>query len=293
MRTQLVAATALVVGASTWAQAYDRDFEQKVAADASGVVEISNVAGSLDITGWDRAEVEVRGTVGDGVDKVEVSGGGSRTYVKVITRRNTNDGEAHLQINVPKGSEVTATAVSADIASKRVTGRQRLTTVSGGIQAEIAGADSQVKSVSGDIHLQGSRQPADVRLSTVSGDLRLERAAGDVDATSVSGNVNVEVNPAKSVRLHSTAGDLTFTGQLAQNGSLDAETVSGEVKLAAEGGYEYEALTFSGEIESCFGKQPERTSPHGPGSRLNGRLGEGGGRVRVKAMSGDINLCNK
>ncbi len=293
MRTQLVAVATLMAGASTWAQAYDRDLEQKVAADASGAVEISNVAGSLDITGWDRAEVEVRGTVGDGVDKVEVSGGGSRTYVKVITRRNTSDGEAHLQINVPKGSEVTATAVSADIASKRVTGRQRLTTVSGGIQAEIAGADSQVKSVSGDIHLQGSRQPADVRLSTVSGDLRLERAAGDVDATSVSGTVSVEVNPAKSVRLHSTAGDLTFTGQLAQNGSLDAETVSGEVKLAAGGGYEYEALTFSGEIENCFGRQAERTSPYGPGSRLNGKLGEGGGRVRVKAMSGDINLCDK
>lgn len=295
MTSRTLLLTALLATAGGTAQADDRTIEQKVAADANGSVEISNVAGVLDISGWDRAEVEVRGELGEGVERVEVNGGGARTYIKVITRRNADDGEAHLSISVPKGSELSASAVSADIDSKRIQGRQRLTTVSGDIQAELAGADSQVKSVSGDILLRGAQKPADLRVNTVSGNVRLERAAGEVDATSISGDVSVDMNPATGVRLHSTSGNLTFKGQLDSSASLEAETVSGEVVLgvSSKAGYEYEVLSFSGDIENCFGKAAERTEPHGPGSRLNGKVGDGGGRVRVKSLSGNVKICDK
>jgi DUF4097 and DUF4098 domain-containing protein YvlB len=291
----LIIAGLLGTAAAGKAHAADRDFEQKIAASANGTVEISNVAGSLDISGWDRAEVAVQGQLGDGVERVDVTGSASRIYVKVILKRSAHDGDASLTISVPKGSEVSASAVSASIDSKGVVGRQRLTTVSGSIAAEIDRADSQMKTVSGDIELRGTQQPMDLRLSTVSGSLRVERGAGEVEATSVSGDVNLDVNPAHSVRLHSTSGDLEFTGQLTKGGSLEAETVSGEVSLhaRAQAGYEYEASSFAGDIDSCFGKKPERTEPHGPGSRLNGTVGDASGRVRVKSMSGDISICDK
>jgi DUF4097 and DUF4098 domain-containing protein YvlB len=288
----LILAGALVACAAQ-ARAMDRNFEEKVAAAPNGSIEISNVAGSLDIQGWDRPEVEVKGEIGEGVERVDVKSSDGRTYVKVVVKKSTRDGEAQLTINVPKGSEVNASAVSADIDSKGVTGRQRLTTVSGEISAEVA-ATSQVKSVSGDIVLRSSQQPAELRLSTVSGNLRVERGAGDVEATSVSGDISLQVNPARTVRLHSTSGGLEFEGQLSKDGSLEAETVSGEVGLHVAGRYDYEVTSFAGEIESCLGKKPERAQPYGPGSRLDGSLGEGGGgRVRVKSMSGDINLCDK
>jgi DUF4097 and DUF4098 domain-containing protein YvlB len=293
IKAALVAA--LLLAAAGVARSDDRNFEQKVVAQPNGSVEISNVAGSLDIVGWDRSEVEVKGTIGEGVERVDVSGSGGRSYVKVIVRKHSDDGEAELTVNVPKGSEVDATTVSADLTTKGLQGRQRLSTVSGEVAAEIVGADSQVKSVSGDIVLRGTQQPADLRMSTVSGNLRLERGAGEVEATSISGDVFLEVSPARNVRLHSTSGSLDFRGELSSGATVEAETVSGAVNLnaRAKAGYEYELKSFAGEISRCFAKEPEQTEPHVPGSRLDGTLGQGDGHVTAKSMSGEIIICNK
>ena len=167
--------------------------------------------------------------------------------------------------------------------------------MSGLVSAEIGGADSQVKSVSGDIALRGTQQPTDLRMSTVSGNLRLEGGAGEVEATSISGDVHLEVRSARNVRLHSTSGDLEFRGELSSGATVEAETVSGTVNLNARGkaGYDYELKSFAGEISSCFGKEPEHTEPHVPGSRLDGTVGQGDGHVRAKSMSGDIIICNE
>jgi DUF4097 and DUF4098 domain-containing protein YvlB len=129
----------------------------------------------------------------------------------------------------------------------------------------------------------------------VSGDITLDGGVGEIEATSVSGDVRLEMQMAHGVRLHSTSGDLTFRGGLSADANIEAETVSGNVTLRprAQGGFEYEASSFSGDIGNCFGKEAEATSRHGPGSRLNGSTGDGKGRVRVKTMSGDIQLCDK
>ncbi|HKF96764.1 MAG TPA: hypothetical protein VKB20_00795, partial [Steroidobacteraceae bacterium] len=63
----------LMLVASTAVCASDRDFDRTVAAQPQGVVDISNVAGSIDVRGWDRAEVAVHAEVGDGVERVDVS----------------------------------------------------------------------------------------------------------------------------------------------------------------------------------------------------------------------------
>jgi hypothetical protein len=88
---------------------------------------------------------------------------------------------------------------------------------------------------------------------------------------------------------------MSIQGALANSADVDAQSVSGEIRLhaAPEGGYEYEVSTFSGSIRDCFNQEAERTSRYGPGERLNGRRGNGGGHVRLKTMSGSIDLCDK
>lgn len=283
-------------GASAVAHGQSRTFSKTVNAEANGTVEISNVAGVVNVVGWDRAEVEVNATLEEGVDRVDVSSEGGRTVVKVVLPRNSqHEPDAELNVSVPRGSELTLITVSADVGVKQVLGAQRLKTVSGRVQTEVAGANAEINSVSGDIEASGSAKPATQRFSTVSGNVMLEHGAGDVEATSVSGDVQVEADFARNVRLHSTSGDLRFQGKLARAGTLDAESMSGDVFLnaRAETGYEYEASSFSGEIEGCFGKDAESTNAHSPGSRLNGKVGDGSARVRARTMSGDVNLCNK
>ncbi|HEU4627449.1 MAG TPA: DUF4097 family beta strand repeat-containing protein [Steroidobacteraceae bacterium] len=292
-----LAAAALLLAAATTSAAAEGTFDRTITADPRGTVEISNVAGKLVITGWDKSEVAVHARLGSGVDRVDVSASGGRTIVKVVLpSMSFRDGEADLEVRVPKQSEVQATAVSADLETSNLLGEQRLKTVSGELRASFAGGgDFEAKTVSGDMRLRGAAQPATIRLGTVSGDITLDGGAGEIEATSVSGDVRLEMQAASSVRLHSTSGDLTFRGALTEGGSIEAETVSGDVTLRsrAPGGFDYEATSFSGDIGNCFGKEAMATSRHGPGSRLNGSTGEGKGRVRVKTMSGDIEICDR
>ena len=64
------------------------------------------------------------------------------------------------------------------------------------------------------------------------------------------------------------------------------------MRAGGKSGFEYEASTFSGDIENCFGQNAENTSRHGPGQPADGTVGEGKARVRVKSMSGDVTLCD-
>jgi DUF4097 and DUF4098 domain-containing protein YvlB len=287
---------ALLFGASAACNAAGSTFDRTVPAEANGVVEISNVAGKVTVIGWDKSEISVHALLEEGVTRVDVTQSKGRTVVKVVLpRMSMSDGEADLQVRVPNMSEVQANAVSADLQTSRLLGPQRLQTVSGDLRADIGGANFEAKTVSGDMKLRGNEQKADMRISSVSGDITLDRGAGDIEAESVSGTVRLELDPAGSVRMHSTSGDLDFRGMLDDNATLEAETVSGDVTLRSKGksGYQYEASSFSGDIGNCFGKEAESVSRHGPGSRLNGTFGDGKGRLRVKSMSGDVQICDR
>jgi DUF4097 and DUF4098 domain-containing protein YvlB len=291
-----IVAAALLLAASTATSAADRTFDRTIGAELDGTVEISNVAGSINVIGWDRAEVQVHATMEEGVERIDVATTSrGRTVVKVVLpNMSWHGGEAALEVRVPKGSEVSATAVSADLTTSQLTGRQRLQTVSGELRAEVGGDHFEAKTVSGDMRLRGNSKPSEMRLSSVSGNITLDRGAGDVEASSISGDVRLEVNPASGVRLHSTSGELTFNGSVANNAMVEAETVSGDVTLRSKApqGFEYEASSFSGDIESCLGKEAVKTSAHGPGMRLNGTTGDGKARMRAKSMSGDIEICD-
>ena len=285
----------LVASAAVCASS-DRDFDRTVAAQPQGVVDISNVAGSVEVRGWDRAEVSVHAEIGDGVERVDVNMEGGRTIIKVVLPHNSaGHGEAKLHVQIPKGSELDVSAVSADITSSGVQGMQRLSAVSGDVSAELYGGDLELKTVSGDVHLKGHGQPAKLHVSTVSGDVHLEHGAGDLEAGTVSGTLVATLDTARSVRVRSTSGDLRFDGHLTRGAPIDASTVSGDlnVRASADGGFAYEVSSFSGDITDCFGEKSERTSRYGPGTVLQGTRGEGTGHIRLKTMSADVQLCDR
>ena len=291
-----VAGSLLLLCASAAAGASsDRTFERTLPAQPRGVVDISNVSGSIEVSGWDRQEVSVRAELESGVDHVEVSSDGGRTTIKVVLPRSGSHGEAELHVQIPKDSELDVSAVSADIRVRGVLGVQRLNAVSADVSAEIAGSDVDAKTVSGEVRLKGHGQAARLHLSSVSGDLRLEHGAGDLEAGTVSGTIVVSLDSARSVRTHSTSGDLRFEGKLAHGATFEASSVSGDlnVRASADGGYAYEASSFSGDISDCFDAKAERTGEYAPGHRLQGTRGEGAGHMHLKTMSGDIQLCDR
>jgi hypothetical protein len=289
-------AAGLALLASAAVCASDATFDRVVPAQPQGVVEISNVSGTVDVRGWDRQEVSVHGNLDEGVERVDVTSEAGHTVIKVVLPSHSHQGaDADLHVQIPKGSELHVSAVSADVTTQGVLGVQRLNAVSGNVTAELAGSDLELKTVSGDVRLKGHGQPARLHIGTVSGDVHLERGAGDLEANTVSGTLVVSLDSAHSVRVRTTSGDLRFEGKLTRGATFDALTVSGDlgIRVSADGGFAYEVSSFSGDITDCFDAKAESASKYGPGRELQGTRGEGASRVHLKTMSGDVHLCDR
>ena len=290
----LAAVAALCTVASpAWA---GTPINQRAAADPSGAVEISNVAGTVRVTGWDRNEVEVTGELGEGTERLDFAVIDKVTRVKVILpNRSNNVEDTDLVVRIPMASRLAVTTVSADIEVQDVTGAQRLQTVSADIRTEAAAEDVECKSVSGDVAVHGSGKKALVTITTVSGDAMALKVAGEVNANTVSGNLTLGLGETTRSRLRSTSGDLTMASVLAADGRLDIESISGDVRLELHGpvNAEFDVTSFNGEIRNCFGPKAVSTSEYAPGKELQFREGQGTGRVRIKTLNGDISVCKK
>lgn len=265
-------------------------------ADPAGQIEISNTAGSVVVTGWPRNEVEVTGTLGDGVERLEFVQNGKLTRVKVILpNRSSRVESTSLVLKVPAASSLFVNTVSADVRSQGVRGAQRLQSVSGDIQAEAAAEDVECKTVSGNVAVNGTGQRGMLTVTTVSGNATLARVAGEVNGNTVSGNFAISAGDTSRSRLRSTSGDLGLKGRLDADARIDFESISGDVRLdlAPPVGAEFEVTSFNGEIRNCFGPKPVRTSEYAPGTELRFKEGQGTARVRIKTLNGDIGICNK
>ena len=130
-----------------------------------------------------------------------------------------------------------------------------------------------------------------VSASSVSGDVSVDGAHGDVDANSVSGDIRLDRLHATGVHANSVSGDIEvgvdeFTGR----GDLYFHSVSGDVTLTVPRGFDADLSmsTVSGDIDSDFpitvgnGRMSRR--------RLEARIGNGGRRLDVGTVSGDLKL---
>jgi DUF4097 and DUF4098 domain-containing protein YvlB len=289
----ICALTALVVPWSL-VQA-GKAIEERRAADPQGEIEIVNVSGTVEVHGWDRSEVEVGGTAGDNVVRVDVTSAGNHTVIHVVSHSAHtwgSDAEAHLVVRVPAKSSITATLVSADFKVAGVLGDLKLQSVSGSVSGDVGG-NVRASTVSGDVRLTAHAAKA-VEVKTISGDIQLMGGGGEVDVTTVSGSAIIELADVTRGRFKSVSGDMTADLALAPDGQIESESVSGDIslKFAAVPAAEFDVQSFSGDINNCFGPKPAE-SGYGPGSRLQFQNGEGHGRVRVNTKSGDVKLCAK
>jgi Putative adhesin len=266
------------------------------AANPQGAVEIDNVAGLIDVQGWDKSEVAVTGTIGKDVERVEVAGEGNRTSIRVILPQGHHwgmrDGEAHLVIHVPTNSSVAASMVSADLKVSAVHGGLELRTVSGNISGE-GGGDVHANAVSGDIHLTANSAKV-IEVKAISGNIVLTGGNADVEATTVSGDAQLTLGTVSRARFKTVSGNLSATLAAAADAQIEGESVSGDVKLdfASAPAADFDIQTISGEIDNCFGPKPIE-SRHGPGARLTFKTGDSSARVRISSHSGDVRLCAK
>lgn len=294
-RPWTLAAVVLLSSLALPSRAATRAFNTQKPADPTGTVEVVNVAGSIEISGWDQAMVDVSGSIGDKVERVDVTSSANHTTVRVVLPSGNSwdaDSSAHLKIRVPQKSELEVSLVSADLRVSGVTGNQHLQTVSGDIAGDASG-DLQVNTVSGDVRL-ATHNSHNAQFKSVSGDLNITGADGNVQVSTVSGDSMLSLGTVMRGHFESVSGDVSVASSvLAASGQFEATSVSGDVGVhfTTLPDADIDVQTFSGDIRNCFGPKPVEQQ-YGPGSRLSFRNGKGGGHVHIDTKSGDVELCN-
>ncbi len=268
--------------------------DRTVAATAAGRVDISNISGSVTVSGWSQDRVEVTGTLGRNVEKLIVERTGDNVLIKVEVPRNSGRGVAsELHIKVPINSSLDIGTVSADIEVTGVDGEQELRTVSGDVETEFSGARTWAESIGGDVEVTGDGAVGVVKVSTVSGDATVFQVSGEISAEAVSGDVVVSEGSFSRAALGSVSGNVLFQSGLGNDGSLVVDTVSGTVEITFDGevSARFDVETINGGIRNCFGPKAQRKSRYGPGWALEFVEGDGRGRVAVSTVSGGVNIC--
>lgn len=286
----LVFASAFLLATAVNAESVDETID----AAADGQVNISNVAGSIEVEGWSNDSVRVTGYLGENVEELVLERSGNTVTVKVkVPKRSMSRISSEITVSVPKGSSIDVSGVSADIDVEDVDGEQSLHTVSGDVTTT-AVANVKANSVSGDVFVDGSGKTSEIKANTVSGDVEVTGVYGEITAEAVSGDVTVNAGKVERMSVETVNGDLDIAAELASGGKMTFATVNGSVDIDFKGSVsaEFDVSSFNGDIDNCFGPEPRRTSKYAPGLELEFAEGGGDGEVTISTLNGDIEFCN-
>lgn len=262
--------------------------------DPHGRIEVSNVQGRIQIRAWDRNEVHLTGSLGDGVEKLVFEGDRDSIEIKPQYPRNSRHaGPTTLILSVPLQASLEVDSVAADVDIAGVAPDDlSIDSVSGNIAFAGAPKQADINSVSGRQAL-AINSAGEVKVESVSGGIGLRgRLSNAVHAETVSGNLRVDTlgNALKELTTSTVSGDADISTSLASGGRIKGETVSGDIRLALSGttSAHYSAESFSGDLAAPNAQVKKER--FGPGSSIDTSYGGGSGEIRLETFSGDATL---
>jgi len=268
--------------------------DQRREADPKGQVFIENQAGSIHVTGWDKNEVAVTGSLGRRAEGLSLHGDGSQTRIEVEVHGNPMGVRSDIEVKVPKGSDVSIEGFQAEITVDQVLGEVRADTVNGSVSVSGDAREVEIETVNGNLEVKGGASR--VRAESVNGGVVIEGASGEVEASTVNGRLHVRGGSFRRAALETVNGEVVFEGALAPRATLDAESVGGSIELRLGGDVDasFDVSTFSGDIDNRLSDQkPEKTSRWTPEKELRFTLGTGAAKVSVNTLSGGILLAKR
>jgi len=312
----VVIAAAIAAAGCAMGPSATGSFDRTLSVNGPIRLELNNASGDVSITGSADGKVHVH-------DNAQASGFGFESPEKRLNALMANPpieqrgdtvrigGDFHrarnlkisYEIEVPRETEISSTVISgsqtilnvrgpvkADAASGSISvdhieRQTQLSTLSGFSHADNIGDDLRASSASGSVTVSNIK--GDVRISALSGSTQISKPGGRVDASTASGTVEVQ-GATSDVKAHAASGRVNVEGNPGATSYWELNTISGVVLLGVprSANFHLSAEAVSGEIKTDIPVVIEEQSKHS----LRARVGNGGGRVEVHTVSGQIRL---
>ena len=286
---------------------FEEKFEKTEALAVNGKLYLSNISGQIEVATWKNAQVKIEalktskaGSLAKAKENaaevtIEVTKEGDlvRVETKYPKRRGGFWGGDSINVSVdyklwiPDQAAVELNSMSGDVRVAPLGGKASVNCFSGnvdilgaaGVEIDLKSGDLTVENVAGDAYMK-----------TLSGSIEASRIKGFIDAEALSGDIRLrDVSEAQTVNAKNVSGDITYIGKIKAGGRYELKAHSGDVRmtLPADSAFDFEADTFSGDIDSDFEIQViGKISPR----EIRGTVGKGGATVRLKSFSGNVDL---
>jgi DUF4097 and DUF4098 domain-containing protein YvlB len=289
---QALLAAALLSVAAVAAQSQVK-VERGLRLDADGSVRISNLVGSVHVTGWSRDSVSLRGSLPKG-DKLFMGGGprGMKLFVEPMNDRNPQP--SRLEVMVPARAKVWVKTATAEIEVSGVTGELDLYVVGGRIRVSGKPAELNAEAIDGDIEVNG--KPGWLRAKSASGNVTLNGSSPDVSISTVSGGIIVNSGPAagkfERAKVETVTGAIRFSADIEKGAAIDFNTHSGSMDIAIPRGTgaDFDIASIAGTISNELNYARPVKGRYGRGSELVMTNSSGGARVTIRSFKGPVTL---
>jgi DUF4097 and DUF4098 domain-containing protein YvlB len=206
-------------------------------------------------------------------------------------------------IQVPRDTEISATVASGAQTIRNVRGPVKVQSASGSVRVEKIERDAQLSTASGsvsatdignEVHVTSasgsvnvSNTKGDIIVNAMSGVIRIAKPGGRIEADTASGEVEIQ-GAANDVQAHAASGRVSVQGNPGAKSYWELKTISGTVQLTvpASANLHLSAEATSGEIRTDIPIVVEEQGKHS----LRAHMGNGGGRVDVHTVSGEIHV---
>jgi hypothetical protein len=264
-----------------WSERAEEQETLRIDPPPGGLVRVQNVNGRIRVVGEDRSDIEVVATkVGRAesdeaaaalVREIRVLCGqvGDVLEVEVdVPRRWNRRGHAHLEVRVPRGTNVAVSTSNGKICVENLLG---------GVRAHSSNGSVDVASVVGDIDVRASNAKVSCSCTqghlfarSSNGKIQLEDHRGSIDASTSNGLIvaDVEELGQGGVQLSTSNGRIVLELP---------EHVDADVDIKVDNG------VIRNDRELCKAAS-ERSG------RLRGRLGSGGTPIRLRTSNGSVSL---
>ena len=274
--------TVALLGVLAPAQQADTTF----AVDAAGRLELTQIEGSVRVTGWDRGEMRVAADYDEDEGRLEIRQSGGTVHVAA----KGEWGEpvwAAFDISLPRGMAVELTGVSFDIEVSGVAGDVSASTAEGDVSLDGGSGNIALNAVEGIVTVVGAA--GKIAINAVDGDVSVNRSNGALAVTAVDGNVTLEDIASDNVSVNAVDGDITYQGTITDGGRYVLSTHDGDLYVTIPGNANARISidTFSGDLQTEFPVELEGSFGK---KRISFTVGTGKALVELSAFDGTISL---
>lgn len=274
--------TAAMLVALAPAQQADTTF----AVEAGGRLELTQIEGSVRVTGWDRGEMRVVADYDEDEGRLEIRESGGTVHVAA----KGEWGEpvwAEFDISLPRRVAVELTGVSLGVEVAGVAGDVSVSTAEGDVSLDGGSGNIALNAVEGIVTVVGAA--GKIAINAVDGDVSVSRSNGALAVTAVDGDVTLQGITSDNVSVNAVDGDITYQGTISDGGRYVLSTHDGDlyVTLPGNANARISVDTFSGDLETDF---PVELEGDFGKKRISFTVGTGKALVELSAFDGTISL---